>query len=139
MSHNVYIGNLPEWVTADDIRSWLDSSDLVCDDIRVIRDFETQQSKGYAFVEAPNDEEMQAIIQRFNRAPIDGKLLRAKTAHPKGDRATASRAAAPRRRTRRPKPTASPEQAPEQAASPKAKDSKPQSVGTLGEALQKAL
>ena len=73
MAYNIYLGNLPEWVTADDIRSWLHSSDLVCDEVRVIRDFETQQSKGYAFVEAPNEEEMESIIRRFNRAPIDGK------------------------------------------------------------------
>ena len=86
--HNIFFGNLPTWVTADDIRSWLDSSDLVCDAVRVIRDFETQESKGYAFVEAPNDEEMRAIIRRFNRAPIDGKLLRAKAAHPKTPRTT---------------------------------------------------
>ena len=71
MGYNVYFGNLPEWVTADDIRSWLTSSDLVADAIRVIRDFETQESKGYAFVEAPNEEEMHAIIRRFNRAPIE--------------------------------------------------------------------
>jgi RNA recognition motif-containing protein len=136
MSHNIYLGNLPEWVTADDIRSWLDSSDLVCDSIRVIRDFETQQSKGYAFVEAPNEEEMNAIIHRFNRAPLDGKLLRAKTAHPKGEKpATAARSAtvASRRKRRRRE-----EDAPAEGGAER-KSSKPETVGTLGEALQKAL
>ncbi len=138
MSHNIYLGNLPEWVTADDIRSWIDSSDLVCDDVRVIRDFETQESKGYAFVEAPNEDEMNAIIHRFNRAPIDGKLLRAKTAHPKGEKPGGSRSSASppprrRRRTRRTEPGS------QEAASARGKTSKPQPVGTLGEALQKAL
>lgn len=129
MAYNIYLGNLPEWVTADDIRSWLHSSDLVCDEVRVIRDFETQQSKGYAFVEAPNEEEMEAIIRRFNRAPIDGKLLRAKTAHPKGDKPTQARPAARKRKRRK-----SPEGQPDSG-----KTSKPEPVGTLGEALQKAL
>ncbi len=133
MSHNIYLGNLPEWVTADDIRSWLESSDLVCDSIRVIRDFETQQSKGYAFVEAPNEEEMNAIIRRFNRAPLDGKLLRAKTAHPKGEKpATAARSSAPRRKKRRQEDGVAVEGA-------ERKSSKPETVGTLGEVLQKAL
>ena len=99
MPQNIYLGNLPTWVTADDIRSWLESSDLVCDSVRVIRDFETQESKGYAFVEAPNEEEMESIIQRFNRAPIDGKLLRAKTAHPKGEKPAASRGGVRGKRT----------------------------------------
>lgn len=129
MAYNIYLGNLPEWVTADDIRSWLHSSDLVCDEVRVIRDFETQQSKGYAFVEAPNEEEMEAIIRRFNRAPIDGKLLRAKTAHPKGDKTAQARPAA-RKRKRRKAPDGQPDGG---------KASKPEPVGTLGEALQKAL
>jgi RNA recognition motif-containing protein len=129
MAYNIYLGNLPEWVTADDIRSWLHSSDLVCDEVRVIRDFETQQSKGYAFVEAPNEEEMDAIIRRFNRAPIDGKLLRAKAAHPKGDKTAQPRTAARKRKRR--KPDGQPERG--------GKTAKPEPVGTLGEALQKAL
>lgn len=131
MGHNIYFGNLPEWVTADDIKSWLESSDLVCDAVRVIRDFETQESKGYAFVEAPNEEEMQAIIRRFNRAPIDGKLLRAKSAHPKGEKSQQSRP--PRRPQRRRPAAASPQ--PQQ----KTESSGSEQVGTLGEALQKAL
>ena len=126
MAYNIYFGNLPEWVTADDIKSWLDSSDLVSDAIRVIRDFETQESKGYAFVEAPNEEEMQAIIRRFNRAPIDGKLLRAKAAHPKGEKGPTRSA---RRRARRAKT---------EGEQPQRSDRADQ-VGTLGEALQKAL
>jgi RNA recognition motif-containing protein len=130
MAYNIYLGNLPEWVTADDIRSWLHSSDLVCDEVRVIRDFETQQSKGYAFVEAPNEEEMEAIIRRFNRAPIDGKLLRAKAAHPKGDRNAAQTRPAARKRKRRKGPDGEPD---------RSKSAKPEPVGTLGEALQKAL
>ena len=138
MAHNIYLGNLPDWVTADDIKSWLESSDLVCDSVRVIRDFETQESKGYAFIEAPNKEEMEAIIQRFNRAPIDDKILRAKTAHPKGDRSAQSRA--PRKRRRPNTRDGSPATAQAGSAGAEAKkDSKSDSVGTLGEALQKAL
>ena len=124
MGHNIFFGNLPTWVTADDIRSWLESSDLVCDAVRVIRDFETQESKGYAFVEAPNEEEMHAIIRRFNRAPIDGKLLRAKAAHPKGDRSQKRRP--PRRRGDR-------------GPRPRRDSSGKKQVGAFGEALQKAL
>ena len=126
MGHNIFFGNLPTWVTADDIKSWLESSDLVCDAVRVIRDFETQESKGYAFVEAPNEEEMLAIIRRFNRAPIDGKLLRAKAAHPKGERPQQTRSR-PRRRNA------------DRGGKAKKEAAEPKQVGALGEALQKAL
>ena len=82
MSFTVFLGNLPIWVTSDDIQSWLNSENLVADSIKVIRNPETQESKGFAFIEAPNVEEMQSIIRRFDRAPLEDRLLRANMAQP---------------------------------------------------------
>src|SRR5580658_11044518 len=82
MSFTVFLGNLPTWVTADDIKQWLAADDLVADSVKVIRNHETQESKGFAFVEAPTQDEMQAIIRRFDRAPLEDKLLRANPAQP---------------------------------------------------------
>jgi RNA recognition motif-containing protein len=109
MSFTVFLGNLPTWVTADDIKGWLSAEDLVADSIKVIRNHETQESKGFAFVEAPTTEEMQSIIRRFDRAPLEGKLLRANPAQPaKGKIVGPTAVVAPsrdqqlRRRTKRP-------------------------------------
>ncbi len=82
MSFTVFLGNLPTWVTADDIKSWLHAETLVADSVKVIRNPETQESKGFAFIEAPNAEEMNSIIRRFDRAPLEDKLLRANPAQP---------------------------------------------------------
>src|SRR5271165_6371876 len=82
MSFTVFLGNLPVWVTADDIKQWLSAEDLVADSVKVIRNHETQESKGFAFVEAPTTDEMQAIIRRFDRAPLEDKVLRANPAQP---------------------------------------------------------
>ena len=82
MSFTVFLGNLPTWVTADDIMGWLSAENLVADAIKVIRNPETQESKGFAFIEAPNSEEMNAIIRRFDRAPLEDRLLRANPAQP---------------------------------------------------------
>jgi RNA recognition motif-containing protein len=82
MSFTVFLGNLPTWVTADDIKQWLAAEDLVADAVKVIRNHETQESKGFAFVEAPTNDEMQAIIRRFDRAPLEDRLLRANPAQP---------------------------------------------------------
>jgi RNA recognition motif-containing protein len=82
MSFTVFLGNLPIWVTADEIKQWLSAEDLVADSVKVIRNHETQESKGFAFVEAPTADEMQAIIRRFDRAPLEDKLLRANPAQP---------------------------------------------------------
>ena len=82
MSFTVFLGNLPTWVTADDIKQWLAAEDLVADAVKVIRNHETQESKGFAFVEAPTNDEMQSIIRRFDRAPLEDRLLRANPAQP---------------------------------------------------------
>jgi RNA recognition motif-containing protein len=82
MSFTVFLGNLPVWVTADDIKSWLSSESLVADAVKVIRNPETQESKGFAFIESPNQEEMNSIIRRFDRAPLEDRLLRANPAQP---------------------------------------------------------
>ncbi len=82
MSFTVFLGNLPAWVTADDIKGWLSAENLVADAIKVIRNPETQESKGFAFIDAPNAEEMNAIIRRFDRAPLEDRLLRANPAQP---------------------------------------------------------
>ena len=82
MSATVFLGNLPPWVTADDIKAWLVAENLVADAVKVIRNPETQESKGFAFIEAPNEEEMHLIIKRFDRAPLEDRLLRANPAQP---------------------------------------------------------
>ena len=96
MSFTVFLGNLPVWVTADDIKQWLAAEDLVADAVKVIRNHETQESKGFAFVEAPTNDEMQSIIRRFDRAPLEDRLLRANPAQPpKGKEKEAPRGVQP--------------------------------------------
>lgn len=101
MSFTVFLGNLPTWVAKDDIKSWLTSENLVFDDIKVIRNPETQESKGFAFIETPNEEEMKTIIRRFDRAPLEDRLLRANQAQPPKAGARGAKNAAPAERPRR--------------------------------------
>ena len=102
MSFTVFLGNLPTWVTKDDIKSWLSSENLVADDVKVIRNPETQESKGFAFIESPNQEEMNAIIRRFDRAPLEDRLLRANPAQPPKSGKGGSKAVATPDRNKRP-------------------------------------
>ncbi|MBV9300872.1 MAG: RNA-binding protein [Acidobacteriaceae bacterium] len=101
MSFTVFLGNLPVWVTADDIKSWLSSENLVADSIKVIRNPETQESKGFAFIDSPNQDEMNAIIRRFDRAPLEDRLLRANPAQPPRSGKGASRPTPPADRNKR--------------------------------------
>jgi RNA recognition motif-containing protein len=109
MSFTVFLGNLPTWVTKDDIKSWLSSENLVADDVKVIRNPETQESKGFAFIESPNQEEMNAIIRRFDRAPLEDRLLRANPAQPpKSGKGVAGKAITTPERGKRPAVAGSP-------------------------------
>ena len=107
MSFTVFLGNLPVWVTADDIKSWLASENLVADAVKVIRNPETQESKGFAFIESPNQEEMNSIIRRFDRAPLEDRLLRANPAQPpkSGKGGSPVKSSAPSDRMRRSSPS----------------------------------
>jgi len=83
--------------------SWLVADSLVADSIKVIRNPETQESRGFAFIETPNGDEMQAIIRRFDRAPLEDRLLRANQAQPprSRDRTRPRDERPPRRRQKR--------------------------------------
>src|SRR5579863_8638721 len=82
MSFTVFLGNLPTWVTADDIKGWLTAENLVADATKLRRNPATHESKGFAFTEPANPEEMNAIIRRLDRAPLEARMLRANPAQP---------------------------------------------------------
>jgi len=68
MSFTVFLGNLPAWVTADDIKGWLTAENLVADAIKVIRNPETQESKGFAFIEAKRDGPPGKWVRQFRKS-----------------------------------------------------------------------
>jgi len=140
MSFTVFLGNLPVWVTKDDIKSWLNAENLVYDDVKVIRNPETQESKGFAFIESPNQEEMNAIIRRFDRAPLEDRLLRANPAQPpKSGKSPARSAPPPPDRNRRPASAAPTQQARRGPNNSRRSSTPPAKQSAFAEELAKAL
>jgi RNA recognition motif-containing protein len=140
MSFTVFLGNLPVWVTADDIKSWLSSENLVADAVKVIRNPETQESKGFAFIESPNQEEMNAIIRRFDRAPLEDRLLRANPAQPPRSGKGAGKNAAPPDRNKRPGAASStPNSQQRKGSHPRRSGNAPTRQSAFAEELAKAL
>ena len=86
MNFTVFLGNLPTWVTADDIKVWLNAENLVADSIKVIRNHETQESKGFAFVEMTNQSEAQKAISMFNGYNMGDRELKVSMARPREER-----------------------------------------------------
>lgn len=82
----VFMGNLPVWVTDTDIRQWLSADGLACISVKVSRDHETLESRGFAFIFVFTEDEARAIIERFHHAPLEDKLLRVELgSHSKGN------------------------------------------------------
>jgi RNA recognition motif-containing protein len=139
MSFTVFLGNLPIWVTADDIKSWLSSENLVADAVKVIRNPETQESKGFAFIESPNQEEMNAIIRRFDRAPLEDRLLRANPAQPPKSGKGAGRSPQPADRGKRPFGSSAPANNQQRKGPNARRSNQPTRQSAFAEELAKAL
>jgi RNA recognition motif-containing protein len=50
---------------------------------KIVKDRETGRSKGYGFVEMPNDDEARAAIEALNEKELDGRVIVVKPANPK--------------------------------------------------------
>ena len=79
---NIYIGNLNYRVREEDLRHVLEEYGVV-DSVKIIIDRETGRSKGFAFVEMPNNAEGQKAIEELNKAEYEGRQMVVKEARPK--------------------------------------------------------
>ncbi|MCW5911591.1 MAG: RNA-binding protein [Cyclobacteriaceae bacterium] len=50
---------------------------------KIVKDRETGRSKGFGFVEMPNDEEARQAIAALNETELDGRTIVVKPANPK--------------------------------------------------------
>ena len=69
---NIYIGNLNYRVREDDLRQVMEEYGAV-DSVKIIKDRETGRSKGFAFVEMPDNAAGQKAIDELNGAYFSSK------------------------------------------------------------------
>ena len=79
---NMYIGNLSYRVKEADLRQVMEEYGTV-DSVKLITDRETRKSKGFAFVEMPNDDEAKNVIAELNGAEYEGRQMVVKEALPR--------------------------------------------------------
>ena len=79
---NIYVGNL-SWGLKDQDLSNLFAQFGEVASAKIVTDKFTQRSKGFGFVEMPNDEEAQAAIAQLNGSEVEGRNLVVNESKPK--------------------------------------------------------
>jgi RNA recognition motif-containing protein len=82
---NIYVGNLAYSVTEEDLKKAFGAYGQV-DSANVIKDQYSNQSKGFGFVEMPDQAEAQAAIGALNGKEIGGRAITVNEARPRADR-----------------------------------------------------
>jgi RNA recognition motif-containing protein len=89
MNKNLYIGNLSEKVSEEDLKANFSEVGTVVS-ANVIKDKYTGQSRGFGFVEMATDEEAKEAIKKFSGGQLDGKTIVVSEAKPKRDQGAPS-------------------------------------------------
>ncbi|HOF19240.1 MAG TPA: RNA-binding protein [Phycisphaerae bacterium] len=79
---NIYVGNLPYSVNDAELQQMFSEHGAV-KSAKVVMDRETGRSRGFGFVEMPDDAEAQAAIAAMNGQDMDGRKLVVNVAKPK--------------------------------------------------------
>ena len=81
---NIYVGNLSYDTTEAGLQQAFEQYGQV-ESARIIMDRYTNRSRGFGFVEMPDDAEAEAAIAGLNESDLDGRTLTVNKARPRDD------------------------------------------------------
>lgn len=82
---NIYVGNLAFSLTESEMQKAFENFGQVAS-ASIIRDQFSNQSKGFGFVEMPDDTQAQAAIAGLNGKELNGRTLTVNEAKPRAER-----------------------------------------------------
>jgi len=82
---NIYVGNLSSKTTEQELREAFESFGDV-DTAKIIKDNLTGRSRGFGFVEMPNQDQAQSAIEGLNGKELGGSALTVNEARPRESR-----------------------------------------------------
>lgn len=82
---NIYIGNLPYSVSEEDLRDKFSEFGQV-QSANIITDKFSGRSKGFGFVDMPNDPEAREAIEAMNDKDFKGRTIKVNEARPSEER-----------------------------------------------------
>ena len=78
----LYVGNLSFEASEQSLRDWFSEAGAQVDNVSLIRDRDTNQLRGFGFVEISNDEEAERAIQTLNGKDFLGRAVVVNEARP---------------------------------------------------------
>ena len=96
MASKLFIGSLGFNVTEDQLKELFETAGTVVS-ASIIKDRDTDRSKGFGFVEMSSDAEAQAAISNLNGKELEGRAIIVNIAKPKEDRSSRPSFGGPRR------------------------------------------
>jgi RNA recognition motif-containing protein len=82
---NIYVGNLSFGATEDSVRALFEAYGAV-QRVNIVTDRDSEQPRGFGFVEMTNDGEGEKAIAALNGKELDGRALSVNEARPKTER-----------------------------------------------------
>ena len=82
MNKNLYIGNLSNEVTEEDLKANFSEVGKVVS-VTIIKDKYTGLTRGFGFVEMETEKDAQEAIKKFNGGELHGKVITVNEARPK--------------------------------------------------------
>jgi RNA recognition motif-containing protein len=82
---NIYVGNLPYNLTEDELKAAFSQFGEVSS-ASIIMDKMSGQSKGFGFVEMPENSEADEAIKALNESALNGRNIKVNQARPRGER-----------------------------------------------------
>jgi RNA recognition motif-containing protein len=79
---NIYVGNLSYQMSEDELREAFGAFGDVSS-VKILMDRETGRSRGFGFVEMPNQSEAETAIAKLNGKDVGGRALRINEARPR--------------------------------------------------------
>ena len=81
---NIYIGNLPYSISEDELRDLFVAHGEVTS-ANIIMDRDSGRSKGFGFIEMPDNAQGEAAINAINQTDVQGRSVRVNEARPRND------------------------------------------------------
>ncbi len=81
---NIYVGNLPYQISEEELKEVFDEFGEV-ESAKIIMDKYSDRSKGFGFIEMPNDEEAKQAIESLNDTDVKGRNIRVNQARERND------------------------------------------------------